>query len=407
MDLTQEQEETLMNFQAIIENWDHDQALQLLIRNRWVMNDAINEYMAYTGQFNQIPMIPVASPSPAPLYDPQLYFEEEFQPRPTQVFRSSTTESRNSNSSFLSKIKNTFGSVISSPIPMHSSSVDSFKSKLLKLTNGICPEINTLLLPDAILLARSSKKMLAIYLHPNDIPWDYTAQILSHDLTIDILNLHFIFWAVEKESPDAAYVINLLRPQSFPCLAVVNADHSQNVVLEKLEGTYSPEKIVTFLTRNYVIRPYIDPNQKRIIEERKIREKQERELREAEFLIIEKQKNEQRKRIEEERKVLEDRKREEEKRSENERRIEKVGPEPNGDDSCLVIFRMPDGNKVERRFAGTRNVEVLYEFIRTLGLDGFELLFGFPALVLKDLDQVLRESALFPKGIVIVRMAED
>ena len=411
MDLTQEQEETLMNFQAIIENWDQDTALQLLIRNRWVMNDAINEYMAYTGQFNQIPVIqpqaPVYRPQ-ASAYHPQVYFEEEeLEARPTRFERSSITEARASNTSFLSKIKNTFGSVISSPIPMHSSSVDSFKSKLLKLTNGVCPEINTFLLPDAILLAKTSKKMLAIYLHPNEVPWDYAAHILSHDLTIDILNLHFIFWAVEKESPDASYVINLLRPQSFPCLAVINADHSQNVVLEKLEGTYSPEKIVTFLTRNYIIRPYVDPNQKRIMEERKIRERQERELREAEFLIVEKQKNEQRKKIEEERKKLEERKKEEEKNRENEKRIERVGPEPVGDDTCLVIFRMPDGSKVERRFAGSRNVEVLYDFVKTLGLDGFELLFGFPAGVLKDMGEVLRESALFPKAIVIVRMAED
>ena len=88
-------------------------------------------------------------------------------------------------------------------------------------------------------------------------------------------------------------------------------------------------------------------------------------------------------------------------------KIEKVGPEPDENDSCLVIFRMPDGKKVERRFGKERNLQVLYDFLEVLGWFGCEILFGFPSKVICELDEILETSALYPKALVIVRPKEE
>jgi FAS-associated factor 2 len=402
MDLSEEQHETLLNFQAITENWDQNLAVQILNRNAWVLHDAINEYMVYTGNLNQVHV------STASRGQTQSFYDDEILEAPPRVVRSNTVTSRPaSNNSFLSKIKNTFGSVIAVPVPLHSIAADKFKDRLTRITDGECPVVSTLMLPEVIASAKSRKKMLAMYVHPSEVPWTYILEVFSHDLTIEILNSHFIFWAVEKDSPDGEIITNLLKPELFPCLAVVNTEHPQPIILEKLEGTHSTEKVISFLSRNYTTRPVIDHNQKRLIEERKLRSRQERELKEAEKILIDRQKEQQRAKEELEKKEKEERNRLEMVEKEKQLKIEKVGPEPDENDSCLVIFRMPDGKKVERRFGKERNLQVLYDFLEVLGWFGCEILFGFPSKVICELDEILETSALYPKALVIVRPKEE
>lgn len=395
MDLTPDQHETLLNFQAITENWDPTISLQILHRNNWNLQEAINEYEAFTHHLEYF----------EPTLSSSVYEEPIIEPQPRRATGSFRSEPQKK--SFFSKIKSVIGEIIVNPIPVYSTSIEKFKHTLESLSPGLNPVVNTLILKDVIVYSRDKKRMLAIYIQNAETSWEYTKQILCNDLTVMVLNDFYVFWPVEKESIDGEIAEHVLKPLSYPCFAVVDTSSPQPVVLEKLEGFYEVEKIISFLSRNYIPRPVITQPNKQLIQERKLRAQQERELREAEKIV-------EAKKIQELKEKEERRKKEEEerlKKIEEEQRIkdkmERIGTEPDGPDASFVTFRMPDGSKVERRFGKRQKVSVLYDFIETVRILKFEILFGFPALVLSDMDVTIEDAGIHPKALLIVRISDD
>ena len=86
--------------------------------------------------------------------------------------------------------------------------------------------------------------------------------------------------------------------------------------------------------------------------------------------------------------------------------MEIIGEEPNGPDVAVVSFRMPNGGKIERKFAKDVKTQVLYDYLEVQGFKNVEILFGFPSAVISDKEQTLESFGIFPKALVIVRSCE-
>ena len=74
---------------------------------------------------------------------------------------------------------------------------------------------------------------------------------------------------------------------------------------------------------------------------------------------------EERRKREEEEKQQEQERREREKKLELKRKKENLPPEPTSGEILSLAFRMPNGKRLQRKFAAENAVQVLYDFIDT------------------------------------------
>ena len=106
------------------------------------------------------------------------------------------------------------------------------------------------------------------------------------------------------------------------------------------------------------------------LSDREIRNYQDNEMKQLERMEQEKEKKE-RKEKEEKRKEEEAKKKREEKLKEDKEIFSKlIPPEPDDDnpDKCIIIFRLPDGEKnIQRKFLKSDKISVLYDYVRSLG----------------------------------------
>ena len=89
-------------------------------------------------------------------------------------------------------------------------------------------------------------------------------------------------------------------------------------------------------------------------------------------------------------------------------------PDKNNKDICCIIFRLPDGEKnIERRFLKTDKIEILYNYIKSIGRDIFEepnsrdfdiLSPGFPPKNLESKkNNTLEQEGLFPNSLLQIK----
>ena len=150
--------------------------------------------------------------------------------------------------------------------------------------------------------------------------------------------------------------------------------------------------------------------------ERQLREEQERDYQESlradqekERRVAEEQAAKERQ-IAEERRLEEERLRaEEEARQARERRAAQLPAEPAPTDKeiTLIVFRLLDGSKIQRRFRESDPVQIMYDFIGTkeIGVRDFNICTNLPKIVYSDRNVTLKDAKLCPKALVIVEEA--
>ena len=94
----------------------------------------------------------------------------------------------------------------------------------------------------------------------------------------------------------------------------------------------------------------------------------------------------------------------------------KPEPEDNNPDKCIILFRFPDGEKtVQRKFLKQDKINILYDFIKSLGRDiftenehhHFSLLQTFPFKSFDDKkNNTLEEEGLFPNSVLKIKEIE-
>ena len=150
--------------------------------------------------------------------------------------------------------------------------------------------------------------------------------------------------------------------------------------------------------------------------DKEIRKNQDEEMRELERIEEEKQKK-----IKEEMEKKKKEEEEEKERLKNEAEEKElfsslVPPEPDdrNPDKCVIIFRMPDGEKnLQRKFLKTEKISVLYDYVKSLGKEiysdeeyqNFSIIQTFPLKDFEDkLNSTLEEEGLFPNSILQIKL---
>lgn len=403
MNLLPEQEEKLVNFQAITEHWDTDSSIQILEKNNWNLEKATYDFM--TNSFRDEDL----------LYHTHVSASENPQRRLLNISSEITAELNRERETeppkvgFFSKVRAFFNEIITPQSVDISKSAQEFLDKLREERPQWIPKFFIGTLKDAVFETNRIGKMLVIYIGSAQVSAGYSVQVLCNQSAVGALTQYYNIWAVDKETSDGRIAEKLLRTSDYPCLSIISVQNtSKPVVLSTLQGYSSQEQVLEFLLAQVTPVFPRNPRQAEYERERQLRASQDQELREAEIILKERTRQEAVKKEEEQRRRQMETEEKQRKENLKKEKINEIGPEPELTDpnSAFVSFRLPNGSKIERRFPKMRNVQLLYEFLEVNEYFDVEILFGFPSAVLVNRQQSLDEAGLYPKALVIVRKIE-
>ncbi|OMJ84288.1 hypothetical protein SteCoe_14635 [Stentor coeruleus] len=362
-------EEAIQNFCAITGNWDVEVAIAYLSNNNWDVSEASNDFMG----LNEPRLIPQQRPE--------------------------TTTRGFGIGSIFSWIGSTISWIFSGFFS--STPVSPFQAYIQNLNIQNTPTLSALSLEAAAGFAADRNKLLLIYVHHEDTGDAFIRNVLCSQEIIVIINQVYIFCPFIGDTEEGSMVVARFSESRSVIFAIVNPVTSE--ILERIDRVPTKNQLRDFLLNN-VEHVNINEDIQRI-QDRAIREQQERELKEAEDFEI-RRAQEERNRIiaaKEQREAEEKKIREEQEI--RDRKIQMIGNEPPiGPDITQITFRLPSGEKIERRFVQDSKIEVLYLFLESKGFDNVEIVSGFPAKVMKE--GTLVSEGLTPRALMHVRLIQ-
>lgn len=274
--------------------------------------------------------------------------------------------------------------------------------------------------------AKRELRFLAVYLHdPEAIDTDiFCRETLSHPEVVRYINNNFLFWGCSANSEEGRRTMNAVRSGYFPFLALLVLKENRMTIVGRLEGFSDPDLLLQRL-RTIVNEFEINLVQARADRfeqsiNRSIRQHQDEAFLESLKADQEKERRrEERRRAEEEaRRLIEEEAREEEARRESLRReklnsLDRIPPEPDAchPDAVHVLFKLPSGCRLERRFLKTHSLEHLffYVFCHPSSPDSFEITTNFPRRILKcrpghdkEIVQTLEQAGLKNREVLFI-----
>lgn len=278
--------------------------------------------------------------------------------------------------------------------------------------------------------AKHELKFLLIYLH-NDNAVDTLAfcrDTLSHTDIITYINTNFLFWGCSSKSGEGYKVSQLFRPKHYPYMAVVVLKDNRMTIVSRMEG-YCDSNILLHRLTTVVAEFEINLVQARTdrVEaslNRSLRAHQDEAFLES---LRADQEKERRRREEREAEEAKLRRIEQEARAEEERRqsiaqekinsVTKVPSEPdaNHPDAVHVVFKLPSGHRLERRFLKSHSLEAIFYFVfcHPSAPNSFEITTNFPKKVLYclpkgeyDYVQTLEEAGLKHREVLFINDLE-
>ncbi|CDW77100.1 fas-associated factor 1 [Stylonychia lemnae] len=325
--------------------------------------------------------------------------------------------------------------------------------------------------------SREQKKPLLIVMlnEQDEETFRFTANAFSNQEVQSLMNNDFLIYGMFKERAEA----NLQRELKFPanatlCVWMLTVGHDQNITIQSRHGgmadEFMPENYLPYLHQNLVLYriiaeedpdyqriqilqdagiipidarpshrgssifgsdsqsfiqdPLIEEQKQRLSQDRALKEKQKRELEEAQLL-------DQIKRSEEAEKLKQQQQEEEQKRLDQllqeqihqqkltiaQKKKEQLPLEPpEGDPNvCSLVFRLPgSGERVSRRFLKTQKIQLIYDYIESLGEQlqfetphcDFIIFQSMPKKEYNDMERTLAEEGLFPRAMLQIKEKE-
>ncbi|KAH9612467.1 hypothetical protein KSS87_023904 [Heliosperma pusillum] len=286
---------------------------------------------------------------------------------------------------------------------------------------------------EALQRSRQEYKLLFVYLHSPDHPDTplFCHTTLCSQVFSDFVNHNFVSWGGSIRASEGFKMSNSFKASRFPFCALVMAATNQRIaLLQQIEGPKTPEEMLSILQRVLEETAPVLVSARLEAEERRntmrLREEQDAAYRAAleadqarERQRREEQERIERERAEEERKLKEEeeaREREAQEAAEREaalvrRRMEKalsLGAEPEkGPDVTQVLVRFPTGERKDRRFHSSANVQSIYDYVDSLecsNVEKYSLVSNFPRTVFgpEKLSLTLKEAGLHPQASLFV-----
>ncbi|CAG9324122.1 unnamed protein product [Blepharisma stoltei] len=396
--LNSNQQEALLNFQAITESYDADVAMELLNKHNFDVISASNEFMSMPRNNYNFQDSMVSDDIQDPLIQDSAYSESSW-----AIIRYAKWGQQK----LVSGISWVFYLAYNYFYPPVRTSEDA--SAFISILSNYSPRVpfTNLKLQESLSEAQKLRKLLLVYINSFTVPSQWVASVLCSQELTSFLENNFISWGVDQTSPDGRAAILLFQLTQFPCFVVLNPQEINNLHIIKIIKV--PIQLNALLNELDLCingeNSILLNGDSELQYERKIRRQQDLELEEAERIVRERYLQEEAKRKQKLKEEEEEEKKERLRKEEAKRqKIEKIGPEPeNGDNIAQISFRLPNGQKCERRFYATQTVEILYDFVETLDLSDFEIVINFPLLVLSNKSQTLENAGLFPKSVVHIR----
>lgn len=353
MDLSEIQQEALLNFQAMTECYDLPEALHYLQTNAWdpTVSPTQLASSAFLAQSHQ---------SGTALIDTDLWGDaEEYQPDPVAAIYHNVTSRIQS---FWNRIGNADivpGAIRGDPAAQQSRITAILRKRLPGEVS--LPSFQTAALEQYEELAKLSRKPLLLWFYSAQTSHSYLTDTLCCEVIVDILNKNFLVWGLDEKSPQFTPLKRTLGLQTLPAfVAGRKAAQRQIEYIESLVGETSLEDLAAYLERVLLKFEELErPRDPRLEEARRIRAEQDQALREAEFeaqqreLSAKSQLAAQAKAQQEaqEKLLFEAQQREVLK--------QELGSEPpDSPDVCTVVLRLPSGDKLQRRFLRSDPVKV-------------------------------------------------
>lgn len=239
----------------------------------------------------------------------------------------------------------------------------------------------------------------------------------SNKDTYDAIKFNCVVFSVLVSCNEGTRIASLISDELLtPCILFSfntgnNSTFNRSSVIHTLEG------IITFELFNQALFTAIEKKINLVehppLTNAQIIEQQKRDLKELEKQELIRKIEEENMLKEEKRLIEENTKKQKEKESKIDQIKKKIPSEPPKDDNTsLIIFRYPDGNRrIERRFYKSDRIELLYDFIESLGDDiytepeneFFELIQSIPLKKFNQKNKTLEEENLFPNAVIQIK----
>jgi len=250
--------------------------------------------------------------------------------------------------------------------------------------------------------AKRELKFLIVYLHSeaHQDTENFCRGTLCDNLFVEYVSQNMLFWGCSVRRQEGHRVSQALRENAYPFLAVIVLRQNRMVVVARIEGNISApalvERLMTTVTdyEAFIVAARAERDERNF--NRNIRSEQDQAFLET---LRQDQEREEKKKNEEDVKKKEDEERkkveEEEKRKEKEEQDEKEKiarlkidlvdeipeqPDSSHEDAIRVMIKLPDGQRLERRFLKTHSLKYIYYFVfcHPESPDEFSIMSNYP-----------------------------
>lgn len=249
--------------------------------------------------------------------------------------------------------------------------------------------------------AKRELRFLLVYLHSESTNSQdvqaFCSQTLSDNSVIQYINRNMLLWGCDVSSPEGYRVSHSINARTYPIMVLVGLRANKMIIMGRMEGDCTPEELLRRLQM------VVNDNEVWLSQARS--ERLERSLTQSlrqqqdeayEQSLKADQEKERRKQIEREELLKAQQAEEDLRRAEQEKKDQiaqlKVGissrvpsePQLNTPNSISVVFKLPNGARIERRFLNTDSLQDVYNYIfcHPASPDTFEITTNFPKRVL-------------------------
>ncbi|XP_030382943.1 FAS-associated factor 2 [Scaptodrosophila lebanonensis] len=249
--------------------------------------------------------------------------------------------------------------------------------------------------------AKQELRFLLVYLHkdPSKNPDvdSFCRETLADRSVIDYINTHTLLWGCDVSTPEGYRVMQSITVRNYPLMIMISLRANRMVIVGRFEGDCTPEELLRRLQavvaanevwlsqaradrleRNFTqtLRRQQDEAYQQSLRADEEKERQRQIERDAARQLVEAE--------ERARRDVELRKEEISRQKIELATLVPAEPSPDSIDTIAVVFKMPSGMRLERRFRQTDSILDVYRFLfcHPESPDEFEITTNFPKRVL-------------------------
>eukprot|EP01041_Mallomonas_annulata_P007510 gene7510-15368_t len=413
--LSNEQQNSLQLFQEISQITDINLCIDILNRNRWNVDLAIESFIHNRGSTSSY-----NDSSQSTHSIPQALPQQEIQRRDSQ-----------SGNVFIDTLLNPLKWLFQThPISLNPD-LDSrnFKSDFESKYGSNHPTFYEKSYNSAVTTAFRGPKFLLVYLHSplHDDTNRFCRQVLNSQNLSRVITDNMVFWGGRVWDPEAYGLGIQLGVSSFPFLALLVCQSERSVqVVDKIQGMIE-ERLLIERLQNTITAFGSEINRMR----------QEVSMREQSTQLREEQDREYREAMEADRKARERKQQEidlQTQREEEERQREELEnalrlsqqlaretvvtraraaltEEPAANDAlaAMIRFQLPQGTKIARRFRNAETIQMVYDYLTVyfddnkMEIKNFVVSTNYPKRQMDDMSMNMELAGLYPRGMLFVQ----